>query len=116
MKECKHLQIKIKHLRTILISPDKKYDKNDDKNLKFDVKTRFKEFEDIQKYAIKPVPINDLALKMELVYDPVEKLKNFGMTMPLNLDLIKQDPLSYVNTIGLPIYNKESKKEFLEYA
>lgn len=79
----------IKHLRTILISPDKKYNKNDDKNLKFDVKTRFKDLEDIQKYAIKPVSINEIAQRMELVIDPVEKRLNFGMTMPLKQDLIK---------------------------
>ena len=63
-----------------------------------------------------PVPISDLAQKMEQVFDPVEKRKNFGMTMPLKQYLIKQDPLSYVATIGLPIYTKETKKEFIEYA
>jgi hypothetical protein len=52
---------------------------------------------------------------MEIVSDPVEKRKNFGMTMPVKLDAVKQDPLQFVDTIGLPIYSKETKKEFLEY-
>lgn len=110
-KECKNLQVKIKHLRDILISPDKKYDKIFDRQLKFDVKSKFRDFEDIQKSAIKPVFISEMAQRMEIVSDPIEKRKNFGMTMPVKLDMMQKDPLSYVNTIGLPIYSKESKKE-----
>ena len=46
-KECKHLQLKIKHLRTILLSPEKKYDQAQDKQLTYDIKTKFSKYEDI---------------------------------------------------------------------
>jgi hypothetical protein len=105
----------VKHLRSILLSPDKQYDLDQDRALKYDIKTKFLDYEDIQKQAIKQVPVNEHAYKFELVSDPVEKRKNFGMTMPVKMDLLKKDPLSYVNTIGMPLYKKDSKKEFMDY-
>jgi hypothetical protein len=60
-KECKHLQMKIKQLRTILLSPDKQYDSIQDRQLKYDIKSKFIDYEDIQKQAMKQVPLNDMS-------------------------------------------------------
>ena len=39
--ECKNLQNEIKRMRKILLNPEKKYDKFDDRLLKHNVKTKF---------------------------------------------------------------------------
>jgi len=49
------------------------------------------------------------------VSDPIEKRKDFGKTMPAFKHLMQKDPLAHVDTIGFPLYQKESKKEFQQY-
>jgi hypothetical protein len=39
--ECRNLQNEIKRLRKLLLNPDKKYDKFDDRLLKHNIKTKF---------------------------------------------------------------------------
>jgi len=54
------------------------------------------------------------------------KAQQFGQTMPLNLkdtknqgsnkpSEVKMDPAEGVATIGLPLYQKETKRQFLQY-
>lgn len=63
--ECKNLQNEIKRMRKILLNPDKKFDKFDDRIVKHNVKTRFLDSKiPEQKVQVVGMPDENDALKM----------------------------------------------------
>lgn len=127
-RECRSLQSEINRLRKILISPNLNYDKFDDKNLGFKIQNHFDEESEVlkQQVVLKQVAHNQVKIEIqnqEKSQKTVEKAKNFGQTMSSSQLKTTQkednnerfDDIEGVNTLGLPAFKKQNKKQLVEH-